>query len=169
MEDCPVCGGAAERVSEVREITVGQRTVAVEDHSFACAECGERFYAPGMMDETLRRAADVIRQRDGLLTPAEIRRVRTGLGYTQSEFESILGAGPKTVTRWERGTVAPTGPTDTLLRIFRRHHEIAHEIAVERGVRRPAGARPAGMLPDRSEEETNPSAPREARPRRPRA
>jgi HTH-type transcriptional regulator/antitoxin MqsA len=135
MESCPVCGGRVALVRELREITVGSRTVAVEHELYRCADCAEELFEPAQMDAAMRRAADAIREQDGSLAPDEIAGLRRSLGYTQAELEAILNSGAKTVTRWERGTVAPTGSTDTLLRVFLRHPEIAHELAAQRGIR----------------------------------
>lgn len=141
MEHCPVCDNILVPVREIRDISVGKRTVAVEHEFHRCAECGEEFSEPDAMDAVLRRASDRIREEDGLLSPAEIAALRRDLGYTQAELETILNSGAKTVTRWERGTVAPTGSTDTLLRVMRKHPHVAHELAAERGIGRPAPGR----------------------------
>jgi HTH-type transcriptional regulator/antitoxin MqsA len=141
IETCPVCEGPVTHVREVRDVTVGRRTVAVEHELYHCAACGEDFFEPQAMDDVLRRAAEKVRELEGTLAPAEIVALRRGLGYTQAELEAILNSGAKTVTRWERGTVAPTGSTDTLLRVFLRHPEIAHELANERGIRPGAPSR----------------------------
>lgn len=63
------------------------------------------------MDAVLRRAADQIRDEEGLLGPHEIRAIRERYRLSQADFERLLGTGPKTVTRWERGTVVQT-PSD---------------------------------------------------------
>jgi HTH-type transcriptional regulator/antitoxin MqsA len=141
MEHCPVCDGAVVLTRETRDISVGMRTVAVEHEFHRCEPCAEEFFEPEMMDAVLRRATNRIREEDGLLTPREIADLRRTLGYTQAEFETILNSGAKTVTRWERGTVAPTGSTDTLLRVLRKHPDLAHELAGERGIGRPAALR----------------------------
>lgn len=141
MEHCPVCDGAVVLIHEARDVAVGRRTVAVEHEFYRCRQCTEEFLEPEMMDAVLRHATDQIREEDGLLTPREIADLRRRLGYTQAELETILNSGAKTVTRWERGTVAPTGSTDTLLRVMRKHPHVAHELAAERGIGRPAPRR----------------------------
>jgi HTH-type transcriptional regulator/antitoxin MqsA len=71
------------------------------------------------MDATLRRASEAIRREEGLLMPDEIRGIRHHLGLTQEAFEKLLGVGPKTVVRWEKGTVFQNRSTDSLLRVVR--------------------------------------------------
>ena len=51
--------------------------------------------------------------------------IREGLGLTQQSFEQLLGVGPKTVVRWERGTVFQNRATDSLLRVIRAFPEAA--------------------------------------------
>lgn len=134
MRSCPSCGGAAPVVSAVRDVRMGQRTVAVENEFIACEACGEEYVEPEMMDRTLRRAAEAIRKSEGLLMPEEIKAIREGYGLTQTDFERLINAGPKTVTRWERGTVAQNGTADTLMRVLRDHPDVAVSLAYEKGV-----------------------------------
>jgi HTH-type transcriptional regulator/antitoxin MqsA len=84
-----------------------------------CDRCGEVYLAPGEGDALHRKASEVVRAREGLLSSAEIRTIRADLGLSQSGFEHLLGVGPKTVVRWEKGTVFQNRTTDTLLRLIR--------------------------------------------------
>lgn len=137
---CHECEGEAHRVRLVRPLRIGARSVEVEDEIYRCA-CGEEFYAPGMMDDTLRRATAKIRTEDGLLAPDEVKAIRTRLGLTQPEFERLLGVGKNTVVRWERGTVPQSAATDSLLRLIERFPENAPFLAERHGVSLPgAGA-----------------------------
>jgi len=81
------------------------------------------------MDATLRRASDAIRAEEGLLLPSQIRSIREGLGLTQHAFEQLLGVGPKTVVRWEKGSVFQNKATDALLRIVGRFPEVTAFLA----------------------------------------
>jgi DNA-binding transcriptional regulator YiaG len=44
---------------------------------------------------------------------------RSSDSVVPSTFERVLRVGPKTVVRWERGTVFQNRATDTLLRMIR--------------------------------------------------
>jgi HTH-type transcriptional regulator/antitoxin MqsA len=140
MNECPLCGSHAHPVSEVREVRVGSRKAEVLDEYVCCDGCGEQFYLPGQMDSTLRRASEGIREAEGLLSPEEIRDTRMALGLTQSAFERLLGVGPKTVVRWEKGTVFQNGATDSLLRLVREIPEAAGFLAMRHGVSLPDSA-----------------------------
>jgi len=117
--ECPLCGAAVKRIHASIPIQVGARSVAVEGDYSTCTGCGEVFFAPGEMDEAMQKASSVVRDEDGLLQPAEILAIREGLDLSQAEFERLLGVGPKTVVRWEKGTVFQNGATDSLLRLLR--------------------------------------------------
>lgn len=122
LTDCPECGGRVLVGRHIIDVHIGRRTVAVEGDFLRCeGECREVYFAPGEMDAAMISASNTIRSEEGLLTPAEIRRFRKRIGLTQPQLEELLGAGPKTVTRWEKGTVIQNGATDTLLRVL---HEV---------------------------------------------
>jgi len=124
---CHTCGSNAVLVTQQTELNTGSRSVLVDDEFMQCTNCGAEFYLPGQMDATQRRAAANARAAEGLLTPDEILDIREGLELSQADFEKLLGVGPKTVVRWERGTVFQNRATDSLLRLIgadRRHAEI---------------------------------------------
>ena len=49
------------------------------------------------------------------MTPIRIQRLRKRLDMTQVQFGNLLGVNHMTVSRWERGRVAPEGATAQLL------------------------------------------------------
>jgi HTH-type transcriptional regulator/antitoxin MqsA len=129
MVDCVMCGSPAPLVEESRTLRMGDRPVTFMDRLFRCKRCGEGFFHGGMMDDSLRRATAVIRAEDGLLAPAEIVELRRKYSLTQAQLERLIGAGEKTVVRWERGTVAQNKTADTLLRVLRDHPEVVADLA----------------------------------------
>ncbi|HST62850.1 MAG TPA: type II toxin-antitoxin system MqsA family antitoxin [Longimicrobium sp.] len=131
---CGVCGGDATLVQESRPFPVGSRTVIIDDEFIRCARCGEEYYEGEMADRPFRRAAAVIRAEDGLLGPDEIVAIRAKYGLSQAALEQLIGAGEKTVVRWEKGTVAQNKTADTLLRVLGDHPEVVARLAEERGV-----------------------------------
>lgn len=116
LESCPLCGGKITIFRGKTDVTFGSRSVSVPDSYERCDACGEGFYAPGELERLERAAVTKIRAAEGLLSPAEIRSVRERLGLSQAAFEELLGVGPKTVVRWERGTVFQNRSTDALIR-----------------------------------------------------
>jgi len=134
IDTCPECGGSLEHAYVVREVQVGHRSIPVDVEVLRCSDCGEILLAAGQMREMQRRAAEIARQEDGLLAPAEIRALRESYQLSQEAFERLIKAGPKTVTRWERGTVCQNGTADTLMRLLRDEPNLVARLAAERGV-----------------------------------
>ncbi len=134
MDSCPVCDGPLEEVSKDQEVRIGKRSARVRNRFSYCGACGEAYYAPGQMDAALRHASEAVRRKEGLLTPGQIRETRRTLGLTQGAFEKLLGVGPKTVVRWEKGTVFQNRATDSLLRIVGAQPESARFLACLHGV-----------------------------------
>jgi HTH-type transcriptional regulator/antitoxin MqsA len=134
VKQCPICEGEMEAISVEREVKVGARTTTALDQFFRCQACEEEVYLPGQMDATLKRASDKIRAEEGLLLPGEIRGIRERLGLTQSAFEVLLDVGPKTVVRWEKGTVFQNSSTNTLLVAVRDLPGMAEFLARRHGI-----------------------------------
>lgn len=131
---CPLCGGDIVPSDVLHDVHIGKRVASVRASSPRCDSCGEIFLSSDEAEVLQRRAADVIRHDEGLLSPSEIRAIREKLGLTQAQFETLIAAGPKTVVRWERGTVFQNGATDTLLRILDGLPSAVHFAAQLRGV-----------------------------------
>jgi len=135
LTNCPDCGGAVSRGHDTFEARIGRRTVSVSgDYERCRGDCGEFYFAPGEMDAVMKRASAIIRAEEKLLTPNEIKAFRKGIGLTQPQLEDLLGAGPKTVGRWEKGTVIQNGATDTLLRLLRDVPQALQHLLAERGI-----------------------------------
>lgn len=131
--NCYLCDVPASLVEEPRTSKWGDRPVTYVDRFCRCTRCGETFYDRGMLGESFRRMAAVIRAEDGLLAPDEIVELRRKYGLTQAQLERLIGAGAKTVVRWERGTVAQNKTADTLLRVLRDHPEVVADLAKQQG------------------------------------
>lgn len=122
---CPICGSASVEVlaREHPERRAGVDTVYTSELS-RCSQCGEEFLTVEQSMAHSRARADAIRESAGLLTPAQIRLARLGLGLTQRDFEHALGVGEKTVVRWERGTVVPSQAANGLLWVALNHPDV---------------------------------------------
>jgi HTH-type transcriptional regulator/antitoxin MqsA len=157
-EKCLECGAGTRLVREEREIVLGSRHVLIDDEFLRCDNCGEIFYLPGGMEAAQRRAAEKVRAEEKLMRPEEIRALRELLSLTQAQFEQVLNVGPKTVVRWERGTVFQSGGVNTLLRALQVRPDLLPIIAAANGVelpepsgrelegRRSTSSRPFGLL-----------------------
>jgi HTH-type transcriptional regulator / antitoxin MqsA len=79
-----------------------------------------------VVDEALRALK---RQLDGLPTPAEIRALRKKLKLSQREAGELFKVGANAFDKYERGLVAPSGPTVQLMTLLQRHPELAGELS----------------------------------------
>jgi putative zinc finger/helix-turn-helix YgiT family protein len=129
-EVCSICGARAVEMTR-RPIDVGPpgRPVFVQPESpyEHCTACGEDLIPASELDALFRAAVTVERAELGLLDSAEIRNLRMELGITQSRLERLLGVGPKTVTRWESGTVRQSRMADNFMRLLLSHPELVAE------------------------------------------
>ena len=133
-KQCHVCGGEADLVSVDREVRIGKQGAVVLDEFMRCGGCEEEYYLPGQMNATQCRAVAAIRAQEGMLNPDEVAAIRAQYGLTQTKLEQILGVGPKTVVRWERGTVCQSHAVDALLKVFRGEPRLFHAYAEARGI-----------------------------------
>ena len=59
-----------------------------------------------------------------LLSPSDIKDLRSDLGLTQHEFESLLGVSKPTASRWENGASQQSITANTLMRLIRDVPEV---------------------------------------------
>lgn len=122
---CEMCSGTAHVIEEVREVKIGRRSAEVKQEAVACDACDEVYVTPEQYEENRLRAVRAMRQEEGLLLPVEIVALRETLGLTQEGLEQLIGIGPKTVVRWENGSVFQNSATDTLMRLLIEHPSLA--------------------------------------------
>ena len=136
-ERCVVCGkGAARQVAATRTVTVRGKGYRIpRDRFMRCAACGEEYYTGAQARASTARLLALRRTREGLLTPEEIRGIRRRHLLSQKALEAILGLGPKTVVRWERGTVLQSKAADDVLRLIDRDEGNLRLLAKVRQVR----------------------------------
>ncbi|BAK44191.1 type II TA system antitoxin MqsA family protein [Eggerthella sp. YY7918] len=129
LSQCVECGAAINWIVGPIEWNVkGERiTVDKVEHGI-CSVCGEIYFADGVSSDVQHRAVEVYKAAHGLLTGAEIRAIRQRLGLSQARFEHLIGAGPKTVVRWENGTVFQNRTADMLMRIIRDYPAVAQDL-----------------------------------------
>lgn len=123
---CAECGGAI--VASLDDVLFEVRGESVPvpgiEHGL-CRECGEEYFSLESAERLQREAIRLSKHARGLLSPDEIRALRRSLGLSQAAFEDLLGVGPKTVIRWEKGTVYQSATTDRLMRLIRAMPDVA--------------------------------------------
>ena len=87
---------------------------------YRCGDCGESFLSPEQARNVSKAVKAAARDQLGLLPPERIVEIRRNLSLSQEKMESLLGLGPKVVTRWENGRVLQSKAADDILRIMER-------------------------------------------------
>src|SRR5215213_2173931 len=146
MSQCYLCGGEVEDVRESREFRIRGRNVVVDVQFSRCGHCGEEMWSDEQVTAAQLAATAEVRRARKLLDPAEIVRIRRSLDLTQEEFEQLLGAGKKTVVRWERGIVPPSSAMNELIWLIGEDRKNAERLAVKNGVALSTGSPEPAVL-----------------------
>lgn len=119
-ERCAACGGRVAPSTAALPFCVRGETVEVPDIEHGtCTGCGEVYLSLDAAERLQTEAIRMSKAARGLLAPAEIRDIRRSFSMSQAAFEDLLGVGPKTVVRWEKGTVFQSATADRLMRLLR--------------------------------------------------
>jgi HTH-type transcriptional regulator / antitoxin MqsA len=125
-ESCGKCGGKVSASQGPISIEMRGETITVPDVEHGiCRSCGETYLDLCGIQRVQEEAVRRVKQAKGLLTSGEIRDLRRSLGLSQTGFQRLLGTGPKTVVRWEKGTVFQSATADRLMRLLRARPELA--------------------------------------------
>ena len=114
---CIKCGHGMEPAApltlsaEVRGERFTVKVVAAE-----CADCGRVVLNSKARRMYHRAGSDAYRQQHGLLTAAEIDRLRRNLGMTWKQFAEYMNVGIATLKRWMGGEIQ-TPSLDLLVRL----------------------------------------------------
>jgi len=98
---CFNCGGNLESRRETRRYGRGIDVVLVGIEVRHCDVCGEEEVVIPQIKELHNTIARDLVDRPGLLSPGEIRFLRTHMGFSSKDFAKHMGVTPETVSRWE--------------------------------------------------------------------
>ena len=125
-DKCPVCGlGTLTKKSVEENFDYKGETLTIKDYViYECSVCEESIVDRKTLDDTESPLIEFRRKVDNLLTPNEIREIRTLFGYTQEKFGTILGGGKKAFARYENGTITQSRAMDNQLKMLKSNPEI---------------------------------------------
>jgi len=110
-----------------------------------CKECGEFEVVIPYIEELHTAIAHAVVVKKARLTPAEIRFLRTHLGWSGTDFAKRMGVAAATVSRWENDK-EPIGPqADRLLRLMVLTKEPVASYTLDELVDLDAKAKPAAI------------------------
>jgi len=117
---CPICGVGTLEKNVIEEVfTYKEKTLTVPNYEvYECAECGEGLVDPASSSRASKLLKEFGKEVDGLLTTADIKRIRKKLGLTQEEMAEVCGGGLKGFARYESGQVIQSKGMDNFLRII---------------------------------------------------
>jgi putative zinc finger/helix-turn-helix YgiT family protein len=151
MKACPLCGAAVrrERLAAYPYDESGLPNVVLDGVvRIACDGCRELDGVEIPALEQLHRAiAHLLVHARTRLTGAEIRFLRTFLGWSGKAFAERLHVDPATVSRWEHDTMEMGEPYERLLRLYaaRGHHDCDYSVEETEHLA-PSRAEPRGPI-----------------------
>lgn len=95
--------------------------VEAEVKHIFCKDCGEELYDADIERENTIRIYDAYKQKNGLLTSEQIKRIRDIHHLSQKKLADLLRTGEKTITRYENGAIQDPS-YDLLLRILQNEN-----------------------------------------------
>lgn len=104
---CPEClkDVPFRQETALEETQVFNEKVISEVTHCYCSVCGSEIDVPDIMDRNFHLAYDVYKKKKGLLSSAEIRSLRKKYHLSATGLSRLLGAGEKTITRYENGAI----------------------------------------------------------------
>jgi putative zinc finger/helix-turn-helix YgiT family protein len=140
---CVMCGeGTVASRVEVRRYDIGLDSPIIIDQAEVrrCDHCGDEGVVLKHLDKMLECMAGYIAQKNGGLTPKEIRFLRTQLGYSGEDMAKYMGVEIDTLRRWERGDQPMGEVSERLLRTYTLTGKPLLDYSVE-GEKKPVKAR----------------------------
>jgi putative zinc finger/helix-turn-helix YgiT family protein len=114
---CPECWEAVDaNVMALSEIMdVKGEDISVVSEIPVCPKCGEKIGDSRLEADNVKRAYDIYRARHNLVSPSDIKKLRSKYGISQRSLALLLGIGEASIVRYEEGSL-PSKSNNTLLR-----------------------------------------------------
>lgn len=105
---CPITG--AIMVRDTRPLTLSYRGMSetFDMPGWYCEESGESIHSGDDMKISDQHLNALKARAEGLLEPAEIKRIRRKLRLTQAAAGNLIGGGPRAFQKYEAGTLLPS-------------------------------------------------------------
>lgn len=135
INTCPVCEeGKLTPGSRIEKSEYKGTKYSVEYEFSECEECGADVVLPDQAKANKVRIQDEHKKILGLLTSIEIKQFRDKLGLTQAIAADLLGGGPNSFSKYERGEVVQSGPMDRLIRLVSTSSSAFNELQRVAGI-----------------------------------
>ena len=116
---CMECGKEMQfTTAPMTEIYRGEKITVKGIEHYIC-ECGNDEMTAAEATKLAHALASQYAKAHGLLSPSDIKDLRSDLGLTQREFESLLGVSKPTGSRWENGASQQSITANNLMKLIR--------------------------------------------------
>ncbi len=115
---CHECGAVMVRDTRHQTFEYKGQTIMIDQPGLYCTSCNESLLMPEDMaatDPLFEAFRDHI---DGILPPAEIKRIRKKLELRQKQAGVVLGGGASAFHKYESGVGKPSLAISNLLRLL---------------------------------------------------
>ncbi len=125
-EFCPYCEKLSfvTVVAKPETLNVRGEPVEYEAQVFRCDSCHNEFAPTDLEERNFQSAFHLYRQKYKLLSPEDIKKIRTRYGLSQRAFSRFLGWGEITVHRYEAGAIQSFSHNDTLVLVQDEHNAL---------------------------------------------
>jgi HTH-type transcriptional regulator/antitoxin MqsA len=115
---CHDCGACLQR--DIRPMTVRYRgtEATFEQPGWYCPQCGEGVVGGEDLATTRIVRANLKAEVEGVLSPSEVKRIRTALHLSQRKAGELLGGGSQAFHKYESGLVGVSRAMSNLLRLL---------------------------------------------------
>lgn len=129
IKKCPFCkDGALERKISQQIYSYKNHSIEIEQPGEWCNICGEGILNGADLKATEKPIRDFQAQTDGLLTSADIQRIREKLKLTHAEAAAFFGGDPNMFAQYENGEATPLRAISHLLRLLDKHPDQLQEL-----------------------------------------
>ena len=124
--ECPQCDSTdVNQRQEHETFRYGSADEAVELEAtvtvLRCQNCGLEY-----TDDTAEDARhEAVCRHLGILTPREMKSLRSKLGLSRMDFSQLTGIGTASLARWESGNLIQNAAADNLLFLLQRDDNVA--------------------------------------------
>ena len=122
------------RETRRRRLEYRGRAKTYDQPGWWCAKCGEGYFDDADMDARDMALADVKAEVEGVLKPAEVRRIREKTGLSQRAAGRVLGGGVHAFQKYESGSATVSDAMANLLRAIDKHPVVLRTLCKAKGV-----------------------------------
>lgn len=116
MKRCSMCDGNTRIKQRSYSCEIKNEKIDTFVNEYVCDSCGFVFTDFEMENDNINRGYEIYKKNHNLLSSGEIKEIRNSRGLTQKEYANILGAGEKTIARYENGAIQDKA-MDNLIRL----------------------------------------------------